>query len=82
MAVAYQAAKKTSKAMLAYEKAHSWRPLFYLATQSEMAEEEIVELAYRVAGEILVLPKGIPSHLAIREPRYTKALDRGGHSLS
>jgi elongator complex protein 1 len=48
--VAYQAAKKTPKAMMAYEKAHSWRPLFYLATQSDMSEEKVVELAYRVAG--------------------------------
>jgi len=52
---AYQTAKKTSKAMIAYEKAHSWRPLFYLATQSEMPKEKVVELAYRVAGWLFVV---------------------------
>jgi elongator complex protein 1 len=41
--------------MMAYEKAHSWRPLFYLATQSEMSKEKVVELAYRVAGWLFVV---------------------------
>ena len=75
---AYQTAKKTSKAMMAYEKAHSWRPLFYLAAQSEMPKEKVVELAYRVAGWLFVVLccfrylTGHPEDLSSRK-RWTDA---------
>jgi elongator complex protein 1 len=52
-ALAFELSGKTSKAMMAYEKAHAWRPLFTLAMKSELDEEKFKELSYRVAGMIL-----------------------------
>jgi elongator complex protein 1 len=64
--------------MMAYEKAHSWRPVFYLAEQSEMPREKVVELAYRVAGWSFVVLccsrhlTGYPEDLSSRK-RWTDA---------
>ncbi|KIM33145.1 hypothetical protein M408DRAFT_149581 [Serendipita vermifera MAFF 305830] len=51
-ALAYQSANRIAKSMLAYEKSHSWRPLFYLATETGLPKDKIIEMAYRVAEEL------------------------------
>ena len=43
-------AQKPQKAMLSYEKALSWRELFELAQLQKVDHEDIVAVAYRVAG--------------------------------
>jgi elongator complex protein 1 len=43
-------AQRPQKAMLAFEKAHLWRELFELAQLQKVDHEEIVAMAYRVAG--------------------------------
>ena len=43
-------AEKPKNAMLAYEKALLWRELFELAQLQRVDQEEIVTMAYRVAG--------------------------------
>ncbi len=43
-------AERPQKAMLAYEKALLWRELFELAQLQKVDHEEIVVMAYRVAG--------------------------------
>jgi elongator complex protein 1 len=43
-------AQRPQKAMLAYEKAQLWRELFDLAQLQKVDQEEIVAMAYRVAG--------------------------------
>jgi elongator complex protein 1 len=43
-------AQRPQKAMLAYEKALLWRELFELAQLQKVDQEEIVAMAYRVAG--------------------------------
>ena len=47
-------AQKASKAMLAYERALKWQELFELASRNNILEDEMVSLAYRVAGEFSV----------------------------
>lgn len=39
-----------SKAMVAYEKALEWQCLFDLAVRTEMLEEDLVAMGYRVGG--------------------------------
>ena len=43
-------AQRPQKATLAYEKALLWRELFDLAQRQKVDQEEIVAMAYRVAG--------------------------------
>jgi len=43
-------AQDPQKAMLAYEKAVSWRELFELVQFQKVDHEEVVAMAYRVAG--------------------------------
>lgn len=43
-------AQKPQRAMLSYEKALSWRELFELAQLQKVDHENIVTVAYRVAG--------------------------------
>ena len=43
-------AQSPQKAMLAYGKALLWRELFELAQLQKVDQEEIVAMAYRVAG--------------------------------
>ncbi len=43
-------AQRPQKAMLGYEKALLWRELFELAQLQKVNQEEIVGMAYRVAG--------------------------------
>jgi elongator complex protein 1 len=43
-------AQRPQKAMLAYEKALLWRELFEVAQLQSVDPEEIVAMAYRVAG--------------------------------
>ncbi|KIL68708.1 hypothetical protein M378DRAFT_8174 [Amanita muscaria Koide BX008] len=45
-------AQKLSKAMIAHERALEWRELFTIASLLGLAEEEIVNIAYRVAEEL------------------------------
>lgn len=51
-ALAFEIAKKPSKAMLAYEKAHDWRRLFNLALQHHKDASKLQEIAYRVAEDL------------------------------
>jgi elongator complex protein 1 len=44
-------AQQPQKAMLAYEKALSWRELFELVQLQQVDREDIVAIAYRVAGK-------------------------------
>ena len=46
----FRQAQTFDKAMLAYEKALYWQDLFDIAVQQKMPKDEIVEVAYRVAG--------------------------------
>ena len=43
-------AQRPQRAMLAYEKALSWRELFELAQLQKAEHEDAVAIAYRVAG--------------------------------
>ncbi len=43
-------AQDPQKAMLAYEKAVSWRELFQVVQFQKVNREEVVAMAYRVAG--------------------------------
>jgi elongator complex protein 1 len=43
-------AQRPQNAMIAYEKALLWRELFELAQLQKIDQEEIVAMAYRVAG--------------------------------
>ncbi|KAI0253762.1 IKI3 family-domain-containing protein [Lactifluus subvellereus] len=45
-------AQQPQRAMLAYEKAHSWRELFELAQLQQVDHEVIVTMAYRVAEDL------------------------------
>ena len=42
-----------TKAMIAHEMALQWQELFCLAAQAELANEDIVDMGYRVAGMYL-----------------------------
>jgi elongator complex protein 1 len=42
-------AQRLQRAMLAYEKALSWRELFELAQLQKVEHEDLVAIAYRVA---------------------------------
>jgi elongator complex protein 1 len=42
-------AQRLQRAMLAYEKALSWRELFELAQLQKVEREDLVAIAYRVA---------------------------------
>lgn len=48
-------AKRTTKALIAYEKGLDWQELFELAQsdEAEMDEEAVADLAYRVAGQFV-----------------------------
>jgi elongator complex protein 1 len=50
-------AQRPQKAMLGYEKALLWRELFELAQLQKVDQEEIVAMAYRVAGMHIFLPR-------------------------
>ena len=39
-----------TKAMISHEKALQWQELFCLAAQVEMADEDVIDMGYRVAG--------------------------------
>ena len=43
-------AQRPQNAMIAYEKALLWRELFELAQLQKVDQDEIVAMAYRVAG--------------------------------
>ncbi len=43
-------AQRPQRAMLAYEKALLWRELFELAQLQKVDHEDIIAIAYRVAG--------------------------------
>ncbi len=43
-------AQKPQRAMISYEKALSWRELFELAQLQKVDHEDIVAMAYRMAG--------------------------------
>ena len=45
-------AGKPPKALVAYEKALKWPELFDLAAREKIPEEDIVSMAYRVAGKL------------------------------
>lgn len=53
-------ANKQKKAMVAHEKALEWQELFMLMSRSEVSDGDIVETAYRLAGELWVLPPPFP----------------------
>lgn len=42
--------------MIAHEKALEWQELFELAVQRELSDDELKEIAYRVAGECQIMP--------------------------
>ena len=42
-----------TKAMISHEKALQWQELFCLAAQVEMADEDVIDMEYRVAGVCL-----------------------------
>jgi elongator complex protein 1 len=46
-------ANQQKKAMVTHEKALEWQELFMLALQTNMPDNEIIDTAYRVAGECL-----------------------------
>jgi len=46
-------AKQPEKVLAAYEKAHLWRALFEFAQLQKIESEDIVAMAYRVAGAYL-----------------------------
>jgi elongator complex protein 1 len=73
-ALAFEISGKASKAMMAYEKAHAWRPLFTLAMKSEWDEERIKELSYRVAGTVLPMIVRHNNRDFIRGSLLTKAV--------
>ncbi|KAK2463075.1 hypothetical protein APHAL10511_004730 [Amanita phalloides] len=52
-AVAFVEARKLSKAMAAHERALEWRELFTIAFALELPEEKIVDIAYRIADELV-----------------------------
>jgi elongator complex protein 1 len=43
-------AEKTSKAIVAFEKALEWQALFDLALHERMSGEDVISMGYRVAG--------------------------------
>ncbi|KAI0785729.1 IkappaB kinase complex IKAP component [Abortiporus biennis] len=45
-------AQKYEKAMVAYEKALDWQELFALAVQQQASEEDLADMAYRVAEDL------------------------------
>lgn len=51
--VVFRHAGKPQKAMIAYEKALEWQELFDLAVQNRMSDEDLGDMAYRVAGSYL-----------------------------
>lgn len=72
-------AKKIEKAMTSHEKALEWQELFDLAQLSNISEEDLIAMAYRVAGnEIIFFYKyvGWPWYLKEElssKKRYTEA---------
>ena len=53
IAAVLRQANRPEKAMIAHEKALEWQELFELAVQRELSDDELKEVAYRVAGKCL-----------------------------
>ncbi|KIK18014.1 hypothetical protein PISMIDRAFT_30603 [Pisolithus microcarpus 441] len=52
-ALVFVEASDLRKAMVAHERALEWQELFQLSTKEVVPEEEVKEIAYRIAGELL-----------------------------
>ncbi|KAI5988054.1 pol II transcription elongation factor [Pisolithus albus] len=52
-ALVFIEASDLRKAMVAHERALEWQELFQLSTKGVVPEEEVKEIAYRIAGELL-----------------------------
>lgn len=48
---AFSLGTRWRKALLAYEKAHMWKEAFALTSRAELTEEDVSNLASRIAGE-------------------------------
>lgn len=55
LSVVFVEASNHRKAMVAHEKALEWQELFMLAVQNDVSDAELVETAYRIAGECHLL---------------------------
>ena len=75
-------AKRTTKALIAYEKGLDWQELFELAQSddAEMDEEAVADLAYRVAGQFahyISFASVTETRAPSRGPFIEKAVCRG-----
>ncbi|KAI6007771.1 pol II transcription elongation factor [Pisolithus orientalis] len=53
-ALVFVEASDLRKAMVAHERALEWQELFQLSTREVVPEDEVIEIAFRIAGELLL----------------------------